>query len=996
MPAGELQEAKLTTAPAFDVLIVIPTLGKSDVLLPSFERLLDHLDGLAVHIVVSLNPKDQAQAQASLAGIQYLWKQRPALREERGCALSVYMHPEPCGFGGAINRGLMVHRLDWYGTNRNVLAGEIVERSATELMGAMPYPDMTVIWNDDLHVTDGWLVDMLDAMNPKTVQLPSEVPNEEGDRPDRSAADYGRIGLVGPVSNVASGIQTIGPDSTKPMDSGALDLDEFAAYWRGRQEHPNGEPLVYTATFLSGFCMGLHPELIEELDLAQDHGDTIELFDERYKIAGYEDNDLCARADMAGWRAAVSYSTFIRHLGHQTFDSEFADMQRGMRNRLTYYDVWRERRGGDDKKIVAAFRILLATPNDVNLLRMALARAGQLVDGIAILLTGPLSLMTESADWREMNAANQLPADARSLAALSPDAQPRGLKQWAKQISRAMKDSRRPEIRVEVWGGEFNERDERNHVLRMAESMGADWVLSIDHDEAIEPRVTRAHLDRLMRHPDPLVQQWDMSWINHWANNRWQNVTPPWGDGGTYLGGMHGFRLYRVNPSGPRAIQAGGENGLHCGNVPMTGPTTVRVSGIRFRHFGYMRAQDRFRKLDRYNEQDPTPNPVLVGGTSYAHITHEENQLMSAFVPVNGIGVHALLYEGEDADDLGRWLDKVYGLADRIVLVWTGEWADHDRRRIYGDPALRHEGNWRGTLRPTVNPWDVEEWPETGPGREVALMAEHFGVEWVHQPLNDDIAAARNAGIDALHGTPGLGWGFFFDPDEHLPQNGEVGLRRMAEVTDAWGWLFRFENRYSDGRGNQSEAVRMHRLDDRGVMRMNGRVHESFSKATRFLVDEGFGTVIRVSPDQMTMLNTGLALDPDALQAKLNRYRRLTELELKDDPHNPGAWTTLGLYWANEGYSMVALECFSRGMTVATGEYLPFQEAGNEYLRLAAACFVEAGDRMGQHKGRRVADAIVDFIAKASPPLPVMGRPGNTGLTEAEAFAALPAMSSPE
>lgn len=963
----------------FDVLIIIPTLAKSEVLLPSFERLLKHLDGYRAHIVAAVNPKDEAQAEASIAGMKYLWSRLVP----EGCALTIYRHPRPCGFGGAINRGLRAA----CGLPDNE-DGIVITSSG--IPDGIPSDGMVVIWNDDLHVTDGWLRGMFAALRSDTVTVASEVPNEDGVRPLRRMADYGTPGLVGPVTNVAAGMQVINPENRKLFES--MGLDAFSAWWR-ENNAPNGVPTVYTANFLSGYCQGYTADLVEALSYKDTDGRLV-LFDEAYTIAGYEDNDLCVRADLAGFRAVVAYSTFIGHLGHQTFDSEFPEMDRGMRNRLVYYDKWREYTKPADQKLVAVFRVRLDVPNDVNLFRMAMAGIGRLVDGIAILLTGPLSAMAKHPEYQQAVAAGNLPGDAAVLAGYTPDQEVRGLREWAKEWSSKMADSRKPSVVVERWGGVFNERDERNHVIDMAEGMGADWILSVDHDETIEPRIDRTHLDRLMRHPDPLVNEWDFSWINHWENNRQQNITPPWGDGGRYTGGMHGYRLVRVNKASPRRILAGGANGLHCGNVPMGGPMAKRISGIRFRHFGYMRIQDRARKLDRYNIQDPTPNPILIGGTSYAHITHEENQLFSAFAPVNGIGVHFLCYEGEDVGDVARNLDTLYGLADRIVGVWTGEWSDADRRRLYGEAVKRHGDNRRGTLRPVVDLWAVKDWPSTGPSREMACMAEHFGVEWVQQPLNDNLAQARNAAIDALHGTPGMGWGLFFDPDEYAPANAPVALRRMAEVTDAWGWLFRFRNNYADGRFNVSESVRMHRLDTEGRMRMNGRVHESFQVATKKLVDDGYGRVIRVAPDEMTYLNVGLAGSPDAMQDKLDRYARLTAMELADDPKNPGAWVTLGLYWLNEGHRAVAMECFARGMMLADTEYLPFREAGLEYLRLAANCYREARARMHHHHDVRVVDAVLDFIEQAAPQLPVLGHPGRSGLSEAEALASLPAMPS--
>lgn len=947
-----------------DALIVIPTIGKPSVLIPMIRRLMSHLDGLRVHVVVSLNPLPHVDSDEAIRQMADIGPY------PEGCWLTVHRHPGPAGFGGAINLGL-----------RHALA-------CTLAPGGIPEHGAMVIANDDLQVTEGWLRDLLAALRTEVVSDPSEVPDENGMRPLRNAAHYGRIGLAGPVSNNASGIQVISDEGAVGLKG--ADLDRFAAEWRKRHAMPDGSPRVMAATFLSGFCMAFSPDLLDAITFHDDNGDLC-LFDERYKIAGYEDNDLCVRADRAGFRAAVSYSTFIGHLGHQTFDAEFPEMQRGMRNRLTYYDIHRPSTKSDDNRLVGAFRVRLDVPNDVNLFRAAIARAGQLCDGIAILLTGPLRRMAQTEEWAELVGRNAIPGDTMQLANARPDREVAELEAWAAKVASAPTGTRNPRIKVRRWRGEFDERAERNALLDMAERMGADWVMSIDHDEWLEARVTREHLDRLFRHPDPMVQSWDFSWLNHWESNRLVNLTPPWGDGGRYTGGMHGFRLYRVNKAAPRRILAGGNNGLHCGNIPQVDPTAKRVAGIRMRHFGYVRIQDRTRKLDRYNEQDPTPNPALIGGTTYDHITHEENQLMGVYAPVNGIGLHLLMYEGEDADNLGRQLDQLYGLVDRIVIVWTGRWNAEDRQRLYGEPVKRYADNRRGTMRPVVDLWAVDDWPATGPSREVARMAEHFGAEWVYQPLNDDLATARNAAIDALHGTPGMGWGYFVDPDEHAPYYAPVMLRRMAETTDVWGWMLTFRNPHADGSYSTSESVRMHRLDSQGRMRMNGRVHETFGAAVKRLSEAGYTGVLRHAPQQLVITNTGLTGTPEQTQEKFDRYRRMLELELRDNPGNAGAWVSLGLYWANEGYRAVALECFNRGMLVSTSEYLPWQEAALEYMRIARGFLAVAHDRMDTRK-RAVTKAMIEFLDQAAPPLTIMGTPGQTGLDEAEALAALPAM----
>lgn len=997
-----------------DVLIVIPTIATPRVLVPAFARLLQNFDGLAVHVVLAINPKSPEDGARSAADCERLWASMvPAAS---GCTLTVYRHPGLAGFGGAINLGIHVvlNSLPGLGyrTTRCMDGshdpGGIWSATTGDGRGAWGVPRLTVIYNDDLVATKGWLDGLLRALESPVVYEWSELAKQDPDtmtwsRPQRQMADYGRVGLVGPASNCAAGIQQI--DGVDMREVERMGWDGFAAHWRAK-----AGCTVLTATFLSGFCLGITDECMEALaqyttDVETGASTFHWLFDERYVVAGYEDNDLAMRADEAGFRAIVAGDTFMGHLGHQSFDSVFPDWGRGMRNRLVHYDKWRQHVQGRGRKLVAAFRVRFDVPHDLGLFRLAVRRIAALVDGVVVLLTRNPAAMMDGGEYAQAMREGEVPDSDQQLlrlCAAEPERAHEYLYRWAAQVLNGAEGSRmtgarawgggnaRQHLDVQQWAGEFNERDERNYMLGMAEGMGADWVFSVDHDELVEPRITRQHLERLMTHPDPMVQQWDIAFTNHWIDTRMYRIDRPWGDGGTWTGGMRGFRLYRVNRAAPRRILAGGHAGLHCGNVPGVDGLAKRVAGVRIRHLGYVRVEDRYRKERRYNVQDPNPDPMLVGGTSYAHITQDEGMELSPFVAEDGIGLHLLMYERENADDLGRLLDQLYGVVDRIVLVWTGAWDPDDQFWLLaGEPGQPREALpsqlWGEAAE--VGPWHA-----TGPSMAVARMAAHFGAEWLHHPLADHLGAARNAGIEALHGTPGMGWALFFDPDEQLPQQAPVYLRRMAEAAGCWGWMFRFKNVYEGGGGNGSESVRLSRLDPEGRMRMYGRVHESFSRAVRLLVEDGYGQVLRVAP--FVTMNTGLAGEPEAMQAKLEFYRRLTEQQLRENPRDPGAWVTLALYWMNEGCTATAGECFARATLVADKEYLPFQEMALHLLRQARHFMAEAVGRMDGHAMQRPNATIVDFIDKAAPDVRQLGTvvEGQPRYTEAEAMATLPPM----
>lgn len=1026
-------------------LVVIPTVALPSVLCETFRRICaaQAVDESAptIAVVLAVNSPDKASADEAIALCRKMAAETPRLD------LEITEQAGPIGFGAANNRGLMAAIAKWGGL-----------------------PDLVVFHNDDAHVPAGWIQGLLDGLRTDTVHGYSEPWDVEsgGSRQGRPAHLYGKIGLVGPSSNLVAGIQIL--NAIKLPDGRAVqfrgETNDFAPHVKARY---GGQRV--TADFLSGFCVGLSRECIADLMLQVDatgaaleptdqpgagavSGSTAEVlamgprivvgpWDEvTYPIAGYEDNDLCMRAELAGWRAVVVGDVFVGHVGHQTFDRLFPDALRGMRNRLAYYRRW-EDYTQKDHRLIWAYRLKFEVCHDIHLMRQSLARAATLADGVAIVLTGnPLEVQGDPNWPTEQGFVNEIDADmlngcatvgetvstavaeGKMTEAEAMEAAARDVAElvrvWAARWIATIPGARwgggdaattADRIKVETWIGAFNERDERNASHALAEGLGADWILSVDSDEVVENRVTREHFDRLMRFPDPLVRSWDQSWINHWDSARLQRDDRPWGDGGSYVGGMHGYRLWRVPrpedgsaPLAPRRILAGTDNGLHCGNSPDHDATAKRVSGIRFRHFGYVRVQDRARKHRRYKVQDPTPDPMLTGGSgkdAYAHILGEEGMRISPFSPINGIGLHVLMHSGETADNLARVLDLVYGVVDRVVLVWTEAWDPADQAWLWPvDPEMAAVVSQRETDRQTwaqaaagENPpaphteppplrstrkGDPDAIPhgnwKTGPAVDVAEVAARFGAEWVHQPLNDDLAAARNAGLEALHAKPrGLGWSIFWDLDEYVadPFGTVIALRRMAETTDAHGWLIAFNNHHVGQAPSRSESIRMVRLLP--DLRLTGRVHETYDAALVAVRKRGADVIIRPAPFMVD--HVGLASEDAKLDAKLQRYARLLHLELLDRPHNTTAWVALALHYFNEGREDLGVECLQRAVLCSDdGAYLAFREMAVWHLRKGRALLGEAITRLGLgNPWSQAMRPLLQQLTQTVPDMPLLG-----------------------
>jgi len=923
---------------SIDTLIVIPTCADPSVLVQTCRRLFLHLAGTRTRVVLSVNPPDRTKADQALVMVRAVWAAAPP--EVRGhCELIVREAPGPVGFARAVNLGLQAGTVDGF-------------------------PRTVILLNDDVDVVAGWISGIRSAFTSETVRQWSEPDGPGGHPPDRSAADYGRIGIVGPCSNEVAGIQRV-PLSGRQEEAVWTDLDGLAYGFRQRN---SGN--VIAADFVSGFCVALSRECLQDLvewvvdgftdrPTSATRSDPLyevehvigpdgepprpTIFDERFGVGGFEDNDLCVRAELAGWRCAVAGDTFVRHRGHQTLDTHFPGALRGLANRLTYYEKWAEDPRVTGRRLVAVYRVRLTFCQDVNLLRSSLIKAAKVCDGIAILITANPLEICDAWDWRiGQRALGPLEREwLQACDGADGDGVVKATQDWLVGLVASVKGSRvgPDDCAVDLWRGRFDERRERNRSIELGESLGPDWLISVDHDEVLEDRVGREHLERLMSHPDPMVRAWDFGWLSHWDTPRLVRVDKPWADGVGYTSSMRGYRMWRVCRAAPRRILAGNESGLHCGNVPQHDPLAVRVSGIRWRHFGYLREQDRSFKLARYRAIDPSPDAALTGNSAgYEHLTHEESMRLSPYCASDGIALTMLLHEGEAVEDVARWLDLTHGLVDAQVLVWTDAVTDDD----------------------------------DGPGADVVRIAEIHSAEWVMHENHDDLAACRNAGLDAVTGRAGVAWALVVDPDEAFEDGfaAAVAIRRMAEASDSYGWFFRFKNLNRSGPPTVSENIRLVRLLPE--MRYSGRVHEGFHAAIAELRRRGIAMNCRMAP--FWTINRGLALDDDGMERKIRYYQDLLVQELHDDPHNAGAWVSLALQYQADGRPKDAEECFRRACGVAGHGYLPFREFGLWHLRIAKRLLRASVDRIsGSHSLRAPTQAMVELLEQQVPDQPLVG-----------------------
>ena len=78
---------------------------------------------------------------------------------------------------------------------------------------------------------------------------------------------------------------------------------------------------------LVGFCLLIRKEVLE----------MIGGLDEGYKTGNYEDDDLCLRSCVAGYRNIIARDVFVHHFGSMTFRENSLDYSETMNVNRTYF-----------------------------------------------------------------------------------------------------------------------------------------------------------------------------------------------------------------------------------------------------------------------------------------------------------------------------------------------------------------------------------------------------------------------------------------------------------------------------------------------------------------------------------------------------------------------------------------------------------------------------------------------------------------------------------
>ncbi|MBW4683465.1 MAG: glycosyltransferase [Microcoleus vaginatus WJT46-NPBG5] len=168
--------------------------------------------------------------------------------------------------------------------------------------------DYIVLLNNDVVVTPNWLEKLL-----------------------KFTATDQKIGIVGPMTNYVSGPQIC---QEIAYDTSSLEgLDEFAIQWGIEHE---GESFSFWR--IVGFCMLIARGVINKIGG----------LDTAYYIGGFEDDDFCVRAAIAGFKCAIAKDCFIHHYGSKSINSPELDYSKIF---IKNYELFKRKWGWSVEKL---------------------------------------------------------------------------------------------------------------------------------------------------------------------------------------------------------------------------------------------------------------------------------------------------------------------------------------------------------------------------------------------------------------------------------------------------------------------------------------------------------------------------------------------------------------------------------------------------------------------------------------------------------------------
>jgi len=134
-----------------------------------------------------------------------------------------------------------------------------------------------------------------------------------------------------------------------------------------------------------------------------------------------------------------------------------------------------------------------------------------------------------------------------------------------------------------------------------------DWILPFDMDEVFDYRFNRKKAEELTKRKEIAYQFYC---VQLWDSEDKRRVDQGWG-------GFYNVRFYKFIPE--FGLQWARRIRFHCGLAPEYAYKWAAKSEYAFKHYGYLKKEDRLKKIKRYKENDP--NGIYLGKWWYASIS---------------------------------------------------------------------------------------------------------------------------------------------------------------------------------------------------------------------------------------------------------------------------------------------------------------------------------------------------------------------------------------
>lgn len=433
-----------------------------------------------------------------------------------------------------------------------------------------------ILLNDDVIVSKDWATTMLKTLNTAYVE-----------------SDFSDIIAVGPVSNAVGGPQSLIPD-----DYSLENFEEVSE--KIREDHKDKYDFV---NFLSGFCLLIENDIYREE----------KLLDEDFVYGGYEDNDLCHRLTLDGYKMIIDRSVFIHHFGEVTMNKlpDFKDTAY-LSNNIYYVDKYSDEH---NNKLGVISRIGSA-PDYID---KFLDSVENYADGLLVVLDNPDKYTKQKVLDFDLLTDHL------------------------------------------IFDKEHNESRDRQKLLDMAYEHSFDWAISLDVDETVDDRLTREKFGELMNPVNPDILYYTFQILTFYNKNNDFMLHSVWGN-------MFQARMFRIFPD--QKVVISDKTTLHCSHSPHISPVNTARTSFKILHYGYDSVEKRTSKYDHYTEIDPEPDKFLVGPEGYDHLVSQEVSLAKYFS--NNSITLGMLYNGE-FEDAWRMLYSHYFLFDNIIILSTAD-----------------------------------------------------------------------------------------------------------------------------------------------------------------------------------------------------------------------------------------------------------------------------------------------------------------------------------